>query len=218
MMSGRDQKPDRIAVVQLRAIGAGVEPVLLRIAGDAVSAGADIAAAVLFVPDRRRKFGEIDVVADKHVFQHRTVFDDLVRNDFLFRQIRLAIGIAEFPFGQVIGKAEGHVAAGAGEHVQKNAKALRAAGNVVEHHARAVLGAQHRLGGEPDIFLPAGARDIANFAEPFGERQPFAQIVVGDRGFDVAVLIHRLLRAAVKMAGGAGKCKETSAREAKPPG
>ena len=56
MMAGRHEHADRIRSMHLRAIGAGIEPVLLRIAGDAVGAGADIAAAVLLVPDRRGKF------------------------------------------------------------------------------------------------------------------------------------------------------------------
>ena len=103
--------------------------------------------------------------------KHRTVVDDLVRDELRLLQIRVAIGLAQFPFGQMIGKAERHVAARAGKHVQKHAKTLRAARDVVEHDARAVFGAQHRLGGEPDIFLPAGAANIANFAEPFGERR-----------------------------------------------
>ena len=102
-------------------------------------------------------------------------------------QIGLAIGVAELPFGQMIGKAERHVAAGAGEHVEQHAKALRAAGHLVEHHAGAVLRAQDRLGGEPDVLLPARALDVAHLAEPLGMREPFAQIVVGDVGLDVAL-------------------------------
>ena len=160
VMSRRDQDADRIAVVHLCAVGAGIEPVLFRVAGDAVGAGADIAAAVLLVPDRRREFRHVDVVADQHVFQHRAVVDDLMRNDFLILEIGFAIGVAQFPFGQMIGKAERHVAARAGEHVEQHAKALRAAGDIVEHDTGAVLGAQHRFGGEPDILLPAWRRRL----------------------------------------------------------
>ena len=72
-------------------------------------------------------------------------------------------------------------------------KPLGAAGDVVEYHARPILVAQDRLGGEPDILLPAGAVDVADLAERLGSRKPFAQIVVGDCGFDIAVLLHRFL-------------------------
>ena len=95
-------------------------------------------------------------------------------------EIGVAIGLAQLPFGEVIGKAQRHVAARAGEDVEQQAKALGTAGNVVEHDARAVLGAQHRLGGEPDILLPARARDLAHLAQPLGIGEPFAQIVIGD--------------------------------------
>ena len=78
----------------MRPIGAGIEPVFFGIAGDAVSAGADVAAAVLLVPDRRREFRQVDVVAHQNVFQHRAVLDDLVRNDLLLFQIGLTIGVA----------------------------------------------------------------------------------------------------------------------------
>ncbi len=80
VMAARGDEADRLLVVHHGAIGAGIEPVLLRVAGDAVGAGADVAAAVLLVPDRRREFGHVDVVAGQHVFQHRPVVDDLMRN------------------------------------------------------------------------------------------------------------------------------------------
>ena len=105
VMARRHQDADRGLVVHHGAIGAGVEPVLLRIAGDAVGAGADVAAAVLLVPDRRREFRHVDVVAGQDVLEHRTVLDDLVRDDLLLLEIGLAIGVAQFPFGQMVGKA-----------------------------------------------------------------------------------------------------------------
>ena len=101
-------------------------------------------------------------------------------------QIGLAEGVAELPLGQVVGEAERHVAADAGEHVEQHAKALGAARHLVEHHAGAVLLAQDRLGGEADVLLPARALDVADLAEQLGAREPFAQVVVGDAGVDVA--------------------------------
>ena len=79
VMAGGHHDADRLLVVHLGAVGAGVQPVLLGIAGDAVGAGADVAAAVLLVPFRRREFGDVDVVAHHDVLEHRAVVDDLVR-------------------------------------------------------------------------------------------------------------------------------------------
>ena len=63
-------------------------------------------------------------------------------------------------------------------------------GNILEHDAGAVLRAQHRLGGEPDILLAIGALDGADLAEALGHRQPFAQIVIGDVAAEVSSLEH----------------------------
>ena len=180
VMARRHQHADRGLVVHHGAVGAGVEPVLLRVAGDAVGAGADVAAAVLLVPDRRGELGDVDGVAGQHVLEDRAVVDDLVRDRLLLLQVGLAEAVGQLPFGQVIGKAERHVAADAGEHVEQHAEALGAARDVVEHHAGAVLGAQDRLGGEPDVLLPVRALDVAHLAEQLGAREPFAQVVVGD--------------------------------------
>src|SRR5919109_2839105 len=70
-------------VMHLRAIRAGVEPVFLRVAGDAVGAGADVAAAVLFVPLRRRKYGDVDAITHHDVLEHGSVVDHDVRHDAL---------------------------------------------------------------------------------------------------------------------------------------
>src|SRR5262249_61687538 len=148
--------------------GAGVGPVLLGIARDAVGAGADVAPAVLLVPLRRRELGDVNLVAHHDVLEYRSVVDDDVRHDALLLQIGLAVGVAELPFAQVIGKAERHVAARAGEHVEPEAEAIRAAWDVLEHHAWAVLRPQHRLGGEPDVLLAVSALNRAHLAQPFG--------------------------------------------------
>jgi hypothetical protein len=179
-MARRDQNANRGLVKDLRPIGAGIEPLLLRVAGDGIGAGTDVAAAVLFVPNRRREFQNVDGVAHQHVFEDRPVVDDLVRHDFRLSQERLTIGVAQLPFRQMVGEAERHVAPRSGEHVHQQTKARRTAVDVLEHDARPVLGAQNRLSSEPDILLPVGAAHHTHFAEPLGFREPFAQIVIGD--------------------------------------
>ena len=160
------------------------------IAGDAVGAGADVAAAVLLVPFRSGEFGDVDVVAHQDVLQHRAVVDDLVPYDASVLQVCLAIGFAQLPLGEMIGEAERHVAALAGKHVEQETMTLRTAGDVLEHHARAVLRPQHRLGGEADILLAARALDGADLAQALGHDEPFAQIVVGDGAGKVPLIDH----------------------------
>jgi len=90
----------------------------------------------------------------------------------------------------MVGKTERHVATRAGEHIHEQAKALRAARDVLKHDARAMLGAQHRFGGEPDILLAASALDGADLVKPLGERKPFAQIVIGDIACKIPLVDH----------------------------
>jgi len=98
VVAGRHQDADRVLVVHLRPVGAGIEPVLVRVAGDRVGAGADIAAAILFVPDRGGEFEHIDVVARHDVLEHRAVRHDLVGNELHVLEIGVAVGLAQLPF------------------------------------------------------------------------------------------------------------------------
>ena len=191
VVAGRHQDADRVPVVHLRPVGAGVEPVLVRVAGDRIGAGADVASAVLLMPDRGGEFEHVDVVARHDVLEHRPVRHDLVGHQLHVLEIGVAIGLAQLPFAQVIRKAESHVAARAGEDVEQQPKTLGTAGDVVEHHAGAVLGAQDRLRGEPDVLLPGRANDMADLAQALGMLEPLAQVVIGDMTLQVAALVHR---------------------------
>ena len=105
---------------------------------------------------------------------------------FGFGQIGFAIGVAQFPLAEMVGKAERHVAADAGEHVEQQPEALGRTRYLVEHHAGAVLGAQDRLRHQPDVLLPGCALEVLHLAEPLGMREPLAQVVIIDVGGDVA--------------------------------
>ena len=201
MMARGHHDADGFLVMHLGAVGAGIQPVLLGVAGDAVGAGADIAAAVLLVPFWRWKFGDVDIIPHHDVFEHRPVVDDDVRHDALLLQVSLAVRVAQLPLGEVLGKTERHVATGAGKHVEQQPEALRAALDILEHHAGAVFRAQHRFGGEPDVLLAIGALDGADLAQALGHREPFAQIVIGDVAGEISLINHGpsafLLRASV---------------------
>ena len=190
-MTHSHHEPDRVLAVHLRAIGAGVQPVLFRIARDRERARADIAAAVLLVPDGRGEFLHVDVGAHEDVLEHRAIGDDLVRDDLRPREIGLAIGVRELPLGQMIGEAERHVAASAGKHVHQDAETFRTPGNFVEHDAGPVLGAQDRFRGKADVLLPGGALDVAHLAQALGMDEPLAQVVVADLAGKIAALVHQ---------------------------
>ena len=65
-------------VVDHHAVGAAVEPAGVGVARDVVAAGADIAPAVVRVPQRRGEFRDVDVVALEHVLEDRPVVADEV--------------------------------------------------------------------------------------------------------------------------------------------
>src|SRR6266511_4002166 len=67
---GRDK-----VTVQLHAIDRGVDPAAVRIAHDHDRARAEEGAAVVPMPDRRRKLGEVDVLAGNRVLQKGGVLD-----------------------------------------------------------------------------------------------------------------------------------------------
>src|SRR5262249_24415670 len=140
---------------------------------DAVGSSADVPAAVALMPDRSRELEHIDIAARHDVFEYRPGIDDLMRNDAHLLEIGVPTSFAELPFGEILGKAERHVSSLSRKHVQQQAKTLGASGNFIKHHARAILGAQHRFGSKADVFLPARPSDRLHLAELLGPRKPF---------------------------------------------
>ena len=66
-----DLAADGVAVIDLRTIGAEIEPAVVGVLGDHAAGGADVARLVLLVMQRHRKFQHVDCVAFEHVLQHR---------------------------------------------------------------------------------------------------------------------------------------------------
>ena len=56
VLAGLDEHAERLLVVHHDAIGAEIDPVAVEILGDDEAFGADVVAAVVRVPFRRRKF------------------------------------------------------------------------------------------------------------------------------------------------------------------
>jgi len=132
MMPRRHDKADGIAIMQLGAVGARIEPVFFGIARDAERAGANISAAVFFMPDGRWKAREIDFATGEHMFEDGTAIDNLVRDDARIGEKGLAVAIAQIPFAQTSGETKGHVPPRAGKHVQKQPESLGTAGNFIK--------------------------------------------------------------------------------------
>ena len=95
VLAGRDVDADRIFVVHLHAIRAGVHPIAVGVAHDDEIVRADVAAAVLFVHPRHRKLVEIDRVFAIDVLEYRSAFDHPMR-DRCVRLHAVAIGAHEF--------------------------------------------------------------------------------------------------------------------------
>src|SRR5262249_57133624 len=79
------------------------------------------------------------------------------------------------------------------EHVRQQAEAFRTTWDALEHDAGAVLRAQHRLGGKPDLLLAVCPFDGADLAQALGYREPFAQVVVGDIAGEIALPDHGII-------------------------
>src|SRR5262249_38833700 len=65
-----DLAADRVAIIDLRAIGAEVEPAVIGVFGNDAIAGTDEARLVEFVMARYGKFQHVDFVAFEHVLQN----------------------------------------------------------------------------------------------------------------------------------------------------
>ena len=179
VLAGRDVEAERLLVVDHHAVGAAIDPALVRIAHDVVAAGADVAAAVLRVPLRRRKFGDVDRIAGHDVLHHRAGFDEFRRDALHVRPVVGAETIAQLDLRQLSREAERHVLALAVEEIEEEAAALDRARHVVEHEARRVVGVRGHFRHHADVALPGETLDLFDFAELLRLFEPFAQIVIG---------------------------------------
>ena len=75
-----DLAADGLAVIDLGAIGAEIEPAGVGILRDDAVGGADIARLVLLVMARHREFQHVDLVALDHVLEDRPVFHEARRD------------------------------------------------------------------------------------------------------------------------------------------
>ena len=105
VMTRRHENADGVPIKDLRAVGSCVQPVLFWITGDRIGSRANVAAAILLVPNRRGELRHVDSIAHDDILEDRSTFHDLVRHDLRVLQERFAVAVAQFPLGQMIGEA-----------------------------------------------------------------------------------------------------------------
>src|SRR5262249_11490026 len=126
------QQADAPLILNHSPIAARVDPFFVRVHGDGKTAGANITAAVIDVPNRRRKFKNVDISAPQRVLENRTVLDNNRRKVLGRLLIMIETSLAQLLFGKPLGKCKRQRAPLAGKTVDQQAKALWAAGHFVE--------------------------------------------------------------------------------------
>ena len=180
VLAGRDVEADGFLIVNHHPVRAEVHPVLLGIARDVEAAGADVAAAVVLVPDRRRELRHVDVVTHHDVLEDRSATDFPIWDGLHLFEAVLQERFAQLELRQARLVAEGHVLAFPAEEVGKNAETLRVAGHVVEDDTRRSVRVHGDLRGHADVFLPRGAANDLDLAEFLRLGDPFAKVVVNE--------------------------------------
>src|SRR5581483_6100890 len=170
-----DHDAQRAGVVALDTVGAAVDPAAVGIFLDHQAAGADVVAAVLLVPARRREVAQVHLLADLDAFLHRPVLDGFERQHGA-AGVDLPPGLDQVDLGdaRVEAAAQRHPRR-RGQHVADDAVARLVARDVVEQHRR-VAGALHEdVHDGADLQLRAGAVDFPQLAQGPHLVEPAAQ-------------------------------------------
>src|SRR5262245_36334104 len=169
---------DFVPAVNLNAVDRGIDPAAVRIAHDHDRARSDEGAAVVAVPDRRRKLREVDVFALDRMLQKGGVLDDGGRT----RLQRLALlhpGLecVERPQSRIDAERErSPLRAGGG--VGEDAKTARKALDAVEQKGRAIGPTRRHLGNGADLEARIRPPDAPQRSKLVDEPDEFAQVLV----------------------------------------
>jgi hypothetical protein len=172
----------RALAVHLHPIGAVIDPASVGMAHDHHVAGADIVAAVVFVPFRRRDFCEVDLVAAINILQNQPGRHRDRRNRLVLLHV--------FPperdqvhVGGVRRQAKRHLdALGRGENVGKRAISARIARNIVEQDRLVADLALVEVDNAADLVLTVGASDHLQVVGCLQFGKPGAQVLLGRIG------------------------------------
>src|SRR5262245_26985528 len=166
---------DFVPAVHLNAVDRGIDPAAVRVAHDHDRARADEGAAVVAVPDRRRKLGEVDVLAPDRMLQEGRALDD----GGCARLERLHPGFerVERPQCRIDAERE-RSALRIGGGVGEDAKAARKALDGVEQKRRAIRSPRRHLGDGADLEARVRPLDAPQRAKLVDELDEFAQVLV----------------------------------------
>jgi hypothetical protein len=158
VMPRRNIKRQGVMIVHHDAITTKIDPAFIRIAADGNVEGADVAAAIAFVPKRRGQRQDIDVLSLEDVLHHRPRADHSRRNQpgivqtFFPRVDKLIPTIIE---RQMISEAlalESWVV-----NAGQDPPARRIVYDLVEQHCGRWLGVRGNFGHSADFLIPMGA-------------------------------------------------------------
>ena len=178
-----DLAADGVAVIDLRAVGAEIEPAVVGVLRDDAAGGADVARLVLLVMQRHRELQHVDRVAFEHVLQHRPVLHE-PRRQRLQVLHALVIALHDVDLALLLERQAERErdALERGEVAVERAEALRIAGHLVEQDRRrgAVRLLGQHLGDAAHLGVPVGAVDAEQFAHALHLVEPVAQAAVVD--------------------------------------
>src|SRR4029077_8154070 len=110
-----------------------------------ITTGADIAAAVVDMPNGRRKFFDVNVRSVDNILEHGPAVYDDRRDVFLLLLIMLEIGLTQLLFGQSLREAQRHGAPFAGENIHEETKAFWTTRYFLENNRRAIVKGNHNI-------------------------------------------------------------------------
>ncbi|MBM2806514.1 MAG: hypothetical protein HW419_4407 [Deltaproteobacteria bacterium] len=157
MLARNHEQTHGFLVLNHRPVAARIDPFFVRVHGDRITAGADVAPAVVDMPDRRGKYFYIDISFLNDILKNRAAVDEYRRDVLRRLLIMLEVRVAQILLGQTLRKTECHRAALAGKSIDDHAKPLRTARHLVKYHRRPVIRRHDDIGREPDLFLPRRA-------------------------------------------------------------
>ena len=181
MLAFGDLAADGLAVIDLAAIGAEIEPAGVGILGDDAAGGADEARFVGFVMPRHREFQDVDGVAFDDVLEYRAVVDKARRQRFELAHARV-VALHDIGLARVVERQSERErdALDRRQLPVERAKTFWIAGHVVEQDRRrqpAAFFGEH-MGDRAHLDVPMGAGDALKLAECVDRFQPAAQAAI----------------------------------------
>ena len=186
MLALGDLAADGLAVIDLRPIGAEIEPAGIGILGHHAIGGADEPRRVELVMARHRKLENVDRIALQYVLQDRPVLDEAGRQQLEVLHA-LVVALHDIHLAILLQReAERERDAADGREVSiEGAETLRVAGNFVEQDGGRGAAAFFRehMGEGAHLDVPMGAVDLQQFAHPADFIEPSAQPAIADLAF-----------------------------------